>query len=73
MLPATFEEIEARRKEAEFYMLDELLTAEELEQKREYEAETAAETAWLRTAENAGWEEALLESYYESGFRSPYN
>ena len=32
-----------------------------------YKAEHAAETAWLRAAENFGWEEVLMESYVESG------
>jgi hypothetical protein len=33
----------------------------------EYNAEHAAEYAWLRAAESAGWEEAYTESLYESG------
>ena len=37
------------------------------EARAEYESESAAENAWLRAAENAGWEEALVESYYDSG------
>jgi hypothetical protein len=47
------------------------LTGEELERLRERLAESEAENAWLRAAENAGWEEAYLESLIESGLRLP--
>jgi hypothetical protein len=33
----------------------------------ETKAEQEAENGWLRAAESFGWEEALVESYYESG------
>ena len=42
-------------------------TAEQLDQHREHLAEVEAEGAWLRHAENLGWEEAMEESYRESG------
>jgi hypothetical protein len=49
---------------------DGLLTAEQLDELRERRAELDAEGAWLKHAENLGWEEAMEESYRESGLRS---
>jgi hypothetical protein len=47
--------------------IDEFLTAEELYNYLEYQAEQYAESAWLRAAENASWEEAWLDDMRESG------
>ena len=62
----TLEEAEALCAEA----TDGLLTGEQLDEHREHQAELEAENAWLRYAENLGWEEAMEESYRESGLRS---
>lgn len=55
---------------------DKLMTADEyaehFDRMIEMAAEREAEGAWLRHAENLGWEEAMLESYVESGFISRY-
>ena len=67
MSTASLGEMEALRAEADAALPDGLLTGEQLDQLREHQAEVAAEGAWLRYAENLGWEEALEESYRESG------
>jgi hypothetical protein len=54
---------------------DELMTAaqnEDFDRWIEMRAEQEAENAWLRHDENLGWEEAMLESYLESGLISRY-
>ena len=38
----------------------------------ELRAEQYAEGAWLRHAENLGWEEVMLESYIDSGMITRY-
>lgn len=38
-----------------------------------YLGEQEAESAWLRHAESLGWEDALDESYIESGLKSRRN
>lgn len=40
-----------------------------LEPDDDHEGERQAESAWLRCAESAGFEEALYDSYVDSGLR----
>lgn len=55
---------------------DGLLTADEhyelLAAMDEHRAEMLTEGAWLRHAESLGWEEAMLDSYVESGLMLRY-
>lgn len=48
--------------------LDNLRALEDLYDDTDYQAELYAENAWLRYAENQGWEEEMRESYIRSGF-----
>lgn len=56
--------------QAEADRLDHAMTADQYDEYTYFKAEQEAENAWLRAAESAGWEEALYESYIESGLRS---
>lgn len=47
-----------------------LMTADEYDGYLDWKGEYEAEQAWLRSAENSGWQEAHMESLFESGLRA---